>query len=287
MINAALISTALLPVMNIKEFKHTKVCGIIILFSTLGVIMEQVKFDYSMKNIPIPPKQEFMIQMINSAEKFVKNIRWRAFHFLNPQQNNSRKETFNFNSTKPAPAIKELKHFENSFYDLINNIKFSQYNNSFQTKLNDDRKKINAEKDMIIPADKTNNFYKVSKEDYNGLLQKHITKDYRKTDEKAFDDNTEKDKEIAVDLELDDRIYKTAKKQAFITLKDHKPRFRNNPTCRLLNPTKPEIGKISKQILRKIVKIVRENSQLKQWENTDKVIEWFTNIQNKQSLTFI
>ena len=140
---------------------------------------------------------------------------------------------------------------------------------------------------MIIPADKKNNFYKVSKEDYNGLLQKHITKDYRKTDEKAFDDNTEKDKEIAVDLELDDRIYKTAKKQAFITLKDHKPTFRNNPTCRLLNPTKPEIGKISKQILRKIVKIVRENSQLKQWENTDKVIEWFTNIQNKQSLTFI
>ena len=63
--------------------------------------------------------------------------------------------------------------------------------------MNEDRKKIDAEKDIIIPAYKTNKFYKVSKEDYNGLLHKHITKDYRKTDEKAFDDNTEKDKETS------------------------------------------------------------------------------------------
>ena len=112
---------------------------------------------------------------------------------------------------------------------------------------------------MIIAADKTNNYYKIKKDDYDELLHKHITKDYKKADEKDFDDTTKEDKLIAVALDLDDRIYKTTKKQAFITLKDHKPNFSNKPTCRLLNPTKPEIGKISKQILAEIVKTVRKN----------------------------
>ena len=88
-------------------------------------------------------------------------------------------------------------------------------------------------------ADKTTNFYKLKKDDYNELLQKHITKDYKKTNDDIFENNTKKDKELATKLDLDDRIYKTSKKQAFITLKDHKPNFNNKPTCRLLN-IKPE-----------------------------------------------
>ena len=51
--------------------------------------MEQVKFEYLMKNIPIPPKQEYLIELIRSVEIFVKNIRWRAFFFLNPSQTKS------------------------------------------------------------------------------------------------------------------------------------------------------------------------------------------------------
>ena len=58
--------------------------------------------------------------------------------------------------------------------------------------------------------------------------------------------------EIAKRLNLDDRVNTTAKREAFITLKDHKPNFANNPTCRLINPAKSEIGKISKQILDRI-----------------------------------
>lgn len=58
--------------------------------------------------------------------------------------------------------------------------------------------------------------------------------------------------EIARKLHLDDRVNTTAKREAFLTLKDHKPNFANNPTCRLINPAKSEIGKISKQILDRI-----------------------------------
>jgi hypothetical protein len=35
-------------------------------------VLEQVKFDYSMKNIPIPSEQEFIIELISSIDKFIK-----------------------------------------------------------------------------------------------------------------------------------------------------------------------------------------------------------------------
>ena len=151
-----------------------------LLLSTLSVNMEQVQFDYSMKNIPIPPKQDYLIQLISSVEVFVKNIRWRAFHFLNPTQSNEQKETFGFNSTKPAPHVAELKDFENELFDLTKNIKFKDFNNNFQTKLKKDVKDVEKETKLIIKADKTTNHYKVSHEDYSELLQKNITKDYKK-----------------------------------------------------------------------------------------------------------
>ena len=39
-----------------------------------------------------------------------------------------------------------------------------------------------------------------------------------------------------------------AKQQCFVTIKDHKPDFCTNPKYRLLNPTKNELGKLSKHI---------------------------------------
>ena len=45
-------------------------------------------------------------------------------------------------------------------------------------------------------------------------------------------------------LGIDDRVDATADKDAFITLKDHKPNFANKPTCRLINPTKSEIDEV-------------------------------------------
>ena len=59
-------------------------------------------------------------------------------------------------------------------------------------------------------------------------------------------------KAIATKLRIDDRVDTTADKDAFIALKDHKPNFANKPSCRLINPTKSEIDKISKNILDRI-----------------------------------
>jgi len=54
-----------------------------------------------------------------------------------------------------------------------------------------------------------------------------------------------------------------AKRQAFITLKDHKDNFQNKPTCKLINPAKSEIGRISKQILDNINTTIRQKTGLK------------------------
>ena len=75
--------------------------------------MEQVNFGYSMKNITIPRKQEYTLQLIHSASKFVSNIRKRAYFYLNPLPNSAeKKETFGFRSQKPATFMPELKEFE-------------------------------------------------------------------------------------------------------------------------------------------------------------------------------
>ena len=60
---------------------------------------------------------------------------------------------------------------------------------------------------------------------------------------------------------------------SFITLKDHKENFNNNPTVRLINPVY-----ISKAILDTANKNIREAIDLNRWRNTDTVIYWFKGI---------
>ena len=55
------------------------------------------------------------------------------------------------------------------------------------------------------------------------------------------------------------RMQTNGENNCFISLKDHKENFQNNPTVRLINPAKNELGKISKIILDRINKNTREN----------------------------
>ena len=75
--------------------------------------------------------------------------------------------------------------------------------------------------------------------------------------------NTEA-KVFAQSLKIDDRVETLAPKESFITLKDHKDNFQNNPTCRLINPTKSELGILSKQILDKINKTIIDRTGVHQ-----------------------
>ena len=45
------------------------------------------------------------------------------------------------------------------------------------------------------------------------------------------------------------RVNVTSKNELSVTLKDYKANCRNKPTCRLVNPRKAEIGRISKDVM--------------------------------------
>ena len=100
---------------------------------------------------------------------------------------------------------------------------------------------------MYIPADKTTNYYRLNTDSYNQLINTAITKSYKKAPSSAPNQIISEERKIATGLNLQNRMDALSSKNAFITLKDHKPNFQNKPTCRLINPTKLEIGIVSKE----------------------------------------
>ena len=50
---------------------------------------------------------------------------------------------------------------------------------------------------------------------------------------------------------------------------------------------KPEIGKISHEILSKIVTCVREKTKFNHWKNVYSCLEWFKKIERKRNKSFI
>ena len=150
-------------------------------------------------------------------------------------------------------------------------------------KLSKDAKEVKEEKNIFVKADKTTNCYKTEPNDYVTLVDKNITKTYKKT----LDMITLKDKIIAEKLELADRIEASAPRDSFITLKDHKPNFINNPTSRLISPCKSEIGIISKNILDGINHEITQATKVNLWKRTKDTIEWFKDIPEKEKHAFI
>ena len=49
-----------------------------------------------------------------------------------------------------------------------------------------DIKKINNSKDLIVSSNKTNNLYFISKNEYDHLLQRNVTKNYKKAPDKYY-----------------------------------------------------------------------------------------------------
>ena len=88
-------------------------------------------------------------------------------------------------------------------------------------------------------------------------------------------------------LKIDDRVQQFHEAEAFITVKDHKDTFTNFLTFRLINPSKSEIGKISKSILDKINNAFVEKTKVNQWKNSANTIKWFKSIPNKKASPFV
>ena len=225
--------------------------------------------------------------MIAKAPKFVHNAKWKAFFYLKPNSKPKSKQTYGFKSTSSAPYVPELKEFEGEFAKLVKNIQFGRSPNNFQKQLKQDENKIKAENRVFVKADKSTNYYKMEGNDYKKLVEKEVQKEYRKVNQEEIKNVESSQKAIVTKLELADRVFATTERQCFASLKDHKENFLNNPKVRLLNPTKSEVGKISKQILDRIISLVRSKSGLSQWKSTAEVVQWFKNIDRKKTKKFI
>ena len=79
--------------------------------------------------------------------------------------------------------------------------------------------------EVFVPADKTRNLYEMDKAQCKKLLRENITRHDQSASEEAYDDINTEAGVIAAKLQIADRMKTMARKEAFLTLKDHKENF--------------------------------------------------------------
>ena len=238
--------------------------------------LEAKDFGYSLKNIPIPSQGAYLKCLVEKIESLIIRMRYKVIFREN--SNDVSLKTFNnygFKSKKTPSQNELLKPFEDELVSLVRRIKFKTVKDPFLKKLKEDVENINRSEEVYVFADKTTNFYPISKENYQKIKFENISSRYKKSVIPLNNEINNEAADIAVDLKLHDRMEAYAQKEAFMTFKDHKDDFVNRPQCRLINPAKTEIGKVSKTILEGINKQVREETKLLQWRNSAEVIKWF------------
>ena len=165
--------------------------------------------------------------------------------------------------------------FESDLLELIKSVKFQKVKHKFIDQLHKDVTSIKKSKNVSIFADKTWDIYETDKNTYSKLLTDNISKTYTKTQHIMYNKINKEAKIITNNYGLSESVDCFAKSNAFISLKDHKPNFSSNPKCRLSDPAKNEIGKISKYFLQQLNNKVRDLSSVNQWQETSTVINWF------------
>ena len=90
-------------------------------------------------------------------------------------------------------------------------------------------------------------------------------------------------KKFAKKLSLDDKMKCHSNNHAYITFKDHKENSKSNIRSRLINPSKSEVGLVSKCYLSNIIADASKETNINQWRNTSMVHDWCKIIANKQN----
>ena len=176
-------------------------------------------------------------------------MRWKLFAIQNPNTM-KQKQTYGFNTSNSPPPMKELKLFEEDMFEMIKKIEFRTVRNDFQKKLKQDINVIKKTPEIITSADKTQNKYTVSIDDYSKMLQENITKEYKKTTADYVQSTNKEAANLAKDLGIADRVDQFIQADPFITVKDHKEQFPSKVQCRLINPAKSTLVKSANRLLR-------------------------------------
>ena len=110
----------------------------------------------------------------------IKRMRWKAIQISNNENNDSKTEWYGLKSFSSPRPVKELTPFENELISLVKNIKFRKVRNHFQDRLQQDLKRMKASNKAMAFADKTTNIYRLTREEYDKILNDSITATYKK-----------------------------------------------------------------------------------------------------------
>ena len=114
-----------------------------------------------------------------------------------------------------------------------------------------------------------------------------MVKNYKKAPPDLKKELNSEAKMLAHRLGIVDRVEKYNTKNCFITIKVHKSDFKTNPECRLINPAKTQIGRVSKIIVQDICDSLRLALNINHWRSTKDCIKWFEEYEKNDRCSFI
>ena len=180
-------------------------------------------------------------------------MRWKVPFFQNNGNDDSNRmveETYGFRSKQHPDQYKELETFGK---DLCNIVRLSGTNEKRYPKSN-------SSPDVFIFANKTDNRYKASLEQYKKLLKENVKKTYKELTDRLEKPINFETKNIAKKLDLVETVECLTKN--LHNSKDHKENF----PCHFINSPKSEIGKVSKVKLEKINQARIKYLDIDQWK---------------------
>ena len=145
---------------------------------------------------------------------------------------------------------------------ILKNLKTRVNRNKDTINVSNDIRKMREKNEVIVETDKTGNYYCMKPEDYSKRVRDCITEKYRKADMSLVEAIDQEARTIAQALNMDNRVHRMGRQEAYTKLKDHKTDFPGKLSFRLINPCKSEVGKISKQILARIIGEIRAKTEL-------------------------
>ena len=247
--------------------------------------MEELNLSYNEKCIGLHSKHLIKRTLVSRSEDLVRRMRWKLWHIRNPS-NKDPKETFGFRTTDSPPVMVELESFEKDLWNLVRQVKFKPAGNELTSKIREDLNTLKNSSKITVKGDKSRKLYQVDKDSYVKDMTDKITSNYKKGNRAQVEKVNQEAAKIAKKLDLDDRIDALQEGESFISYKDHKPHFPARKEARLLNPSKTNVGAISKHFLDKINVNLRQKTGLNQWKSTNDCIKWFENIPNKREFKF-
>ena len=190
---------------------------------------------------------------------------------------------------KTAPPDPDLVELERRMYEIVTDIKFKQSRQTYiEKRMKKLLRQISEKQMLVIKSDKTNNYYFMTPEEYYGLMEKELHKEYKIDKENSIEDKINKNaKDVGDKLGISERLEVVRKVDTYLLLKDHKDSFYREKQCRLINPTKNQLGIVSKKILDVINAKARSCLKVNQLRSTQDAIDWYNQIEDKKTKTLL